>query len=86
MKIILINILLLLSITLSANTISVSGNVVDLNNSPIPNHWVVIEVSDSTTSYFSTDSVLTDMVGNYSYTLSNPSLSTIGTAEISVLS
>ena len=75
MKFIYIFVLLIFSISSYSITINVSGVVEDLNNSPIQNHRVVIEVIDTTTFYSSIDSVLTNATGNYSYTISNAGIS-----------
>jgi len=69
------HILLLLIIFYSAysygSSVTVSGNIKDMNNVPITNHWVTVQIEDTVTLYTIIDSVQTNQQGNYSYSVSN---------------
>ncbi len=66
-----------------AITVNISGNVKDMNNTPVANHWVVIEINDTTNFYQGIDSVQTNALGNYTYSLTNAGISMQNTSIIS---
>ena len=76
------NILLIIFIAISNSifgfTLNITSSVLDLNNSPINNHWVYIEANDSLNSFYYYDSTQTNGNGIYSFNVNNiPSQNTL---------
>ncbi len=85
MRILKIILLLIVSSSSYGATLNISGNVTDLSNAPIDSHWVYISVSDSINMFQSTDSVQTNIQGDYSFSISDPAISQYANATITVI-